>query len=165
MKLVLQIKGTKDDGTIEAIYPDRSSGKQTDKEIENTAVGWGKLKEKSASPIDSPFTSIHLWSHGEKIEEVTVNRLPETSSLSADMTSRIKQLYQDGGRGAIFVDEGSNEEGEYTTLAWIEEVSYPEFNMDGNLIETLKAYNPDSQYVLVILPKDGSDAMISVNDL
>jgi hypothetical protein len=164
MNLVLQIKGTKDDGTIQAIYPDRSSGKQTDKEIENTAVGWGKLKEKSASPINSPFTSIHLWSHGKKIEEVTVNRLPETSSLSAEMISRIKQLYQNCGRGAIFVDEGSNEEGEYTTLAWLEEVYYPVFNMDENLIGTLKTYDPVSQYVLVILPKDGSEAMVLIND-
>jgi hypothetical protein len=164
MNLVLQIKGTRDDGTIQAIYPERIGGKQSDEEVENTAVGWGKLKKKAASPIDSPFTSIHLWSHGEKIEEVTVNRLPETSGLSAEMKARIKKLYQEGGRGAIFVNEDSSEAGDYTTLAWLEEVSYPQVGMDKDVIDVLKSYNPESQYVLVIMPKDGSDAMVSIDD-
>jgi hypothetical protein len=167
MTLTLQIKGTKKDGTIQNIYPERIDGEQSDQEIENVAVGWRKLKETFQQPCYSPFTSISFWMDGKQTETVQIIQVQEEAfhGVSLEMQFQIKDLYQSKGKGSIFMKEGS-ESGEYTTLTWLEEQARQDEAGDidpfESLIDALRLYDPTTQYILTIAPADEGALDISV---
>lgn len=159
--MILQIKATTENGDVINIYPERDGDDQTDQEIIDVSVGWQKLKSELESGVVSLFENIQLFSHGELIEEYIIPTQPEPAKVSKEMQSRIKELYNDQGRGAIFCNLETIGSGHYTTLEWLikdaglHTASNEQFNDFKPMIETLYAYDPQTEYVLVIIPAEG----------
>lgn len=159
--MILQIKATTENGEVINVYPERDGDDQTDDELINVSVGWQKLKSEFERGVESLYANIQLFSHGELIEEYIIPTQPEPAKVSKEMQARIKELYNDQGRGAIFCTLETLGSGEYTTLKFIvsEMVinQVPETEIDGfkEIVDTLRAYDPKSEYVLVIIPAEG----------
>lgn len=159
--MILQIKATKANGDVINVYPERDGDDQTDQELIDVSIGWQKLKSELESGVESSHKNILLFSHGELIEEYIIPTQPEPAKVSKEMQARIKQLYQECGRGAVFCNLETLGSGEYTTLKSIvsEMVinQVPETEIDGfkEIVDTLRAYDPKSEYVLVIIPAEG----------
>jgi hypothetical protein len=159
--MILQIKATKANGDVINIYPDRDGDDQTDQEIINVSVGWKKLKSELESGLETLYKNILLFSHGELIEEYIIPTQPEPAKVSKAMQARIKELYNDQGRGAIFCTLETLGSGEYTTLPFfLMEMAYnpvpeTETSVFKNIIQILMSYDPKTEYVLVIVPAEG----------
>lgn len=160
--MILQIKATKANGEVINVYPERDGDDQTDDEIQTTCVGWAKLQSELEGGMETDFILLTIYSHGEVLEQYKPPTQAEPAKVSKEMQARIKELYKECGRGAIFCNLETLGSGDYTTLKWLiqdlglKTASDEQFNDFKPIIENLYSYNPETEYVLVIVSAEGN---------